>query len=91
LTVADEKASLPATTITDDDDLLGVGRRLGHMSAGGFASRGGAHGGADGSFTGPVSLLPAAGALAVVVGFLVQGLRGVVGGLVVVGRRRSHG
>lgn len=38
LAVANEKARLPAATVTDNDNLLGISGRLGHMGARGLAA-----------------------------------------------------
>lgn len=69
LAVADEQASLAAASITDNDDLLGVGGRLGYMGGGRLATRRRTHG-ADGALAGTSALL-SSGSFLVVVGIAI--------------------
>lgn len=49
LAVADEQARLAAAAVTDDDNLLGVGGRLGEVRRSRLAARSRAHRGTDGA------------------------------------------
>ena len=57
LAVADEQTRLAAASVTHDDNLLRKGRGLGGLRPGGLAAARGAHGGADGAFTGAGALV----------------------------------
>ncbi len=58
LTVADEQTSLATTSITDDHQLLRIGRRLREVGRGRHGARRGAVGGANGAVAGASALSP---------------------------------